>query len=286
MRNLLKQGLKRLVERDDRRARGPHQAVVIAVAAQKGGVGKTTTTVNLGAALAALGKRVLVIDLDAQGHVERSLSSQVKPGGGRLSSILEADPSGDVLDAATRTTIAGLDITPADARLRESENLLTTRMGKEFILRDALAVTRTWYDVILLDCPPNLGNLTLNALVAADRVLVPCDPTPLAMQGVEALIDTCAAISERLNPAIDVLGVVVTRFDGRNQTLNDQIIGEMTEAWGDALFPARIGINTSLARAQAEGADIFTFAPKSRGAKDYAELAQQVAARLGWAAAA
>lgn len=281
MRNLLREGLKRFVSNEPKRASGTKHATVIAVTAQKGGVGKTTTTVNLGAALAReLGLSVLLIDLDPQGHVQRSIEKLVQPGGSPLSALLESEAGGDVLDCITHTAIPHLDITLGDPRLRDTENLLTARIGKELILRDALTVTRTWYDVILIDCPPNLGNLTVNALVAADRMLIPCDPTPLAMQGVVSLLHASATISDRLNPQLDILGIVITRFDGRNQSLNDQMLGEMQGAWGDAMFPTKIGINTSLARAQAAGEDIFVHAPKSRGAADHAALARDVLARL------
>ena len=139
------------------------------------------------------------------------------------------------------------------------------------MLRDALRVTRTHYDVIVLDCPPNLGNLTINGLVAADQVLIPCDPSPLALNGVHALVETISAVANRLNPEIDVLGVLLTRVDGRNSRLNQAIVSEIEQAFGDALLPVRIGINNSLSRAQHEGTDIYTFAPESRGARQYAE---------------
>lgn len=281
MRNLLREGLKRFSAPDSKRARGNKNAAIIAITAQKGGVGKTTTAVNLGAALAQKhDKKVLVIDLDAQGHVERSLRARVQPGGSPLSTLLEDEQGGEILDVLTTTKISNLDITRGDAKLRDTENLLNTRIAKEMILKEALEVTRTYYDIILLDCPPNLGNLTVNALVAADKLLVPCDPTPLAMQGVGSLLHASATISDRLNPSLDILGVLVTRYDGRNQSLNEQMIGEMQEAWGDAILETRININTSIARAQAAGEDIFAHAPKSRGAQDYNALADEVIARL------
>ncbi len=281
MRNLLREGIKRLSDKNNRRAKGNRNAAVVAVAAQKGGVGKTTTAVNLGAALARFhGQNVLVVDLDAQGHVQRSLRTHIKPGGGSLSQVIEREDGGEVLDVVAHTDIPGLHITPGDPRLRESENLVTTRIGKEFILRDALEVTRSHYDVIILDCPPNLGNLTLNALVAADRVLVPCEPTPLSIQGVDALIRTCATVSDRLNPKLDILGILVTRYDGRNTSLNDVAIAELSQAYGEALIDEKININTSLARAQHAGRDIFSFAPRSRGATNYKSLAEHVATAL------
>ncbi|MCB9673902.1 MAG: ParA family protein [Alphaproteobacteria bacterium] len=283
MRNLLKSGLRRLVtSAATQRPIGDRHATILAVAAQKGGVGKTTTSVSLASALARYhGKRVLLVDLDPQGHVTTALKAHVRPGGGLMSKVLTDDRSGlEVMDIVTSTDIENLDVTPFDPRLAEAEDLLSTRIGKEFILRDALKVTRSHYDVIVLDCPPNQGNLTLNGLCASDSVLIPCDPSPLALKGVEALVQTITAVASRLNPDIDVMGVLLTRVDGRNRSLNDTIESDIAERFGDAVLPMRIGINSSLAKAQVEGRDIFAFDESSRGAQQYRELSDAVAAAL------
>ncbi|TVQ94050.1 MAG: ParA family protein [Deltaproteobacteria bacterium] len=279
MRNLLKTGLRRLAGASTvRRPVGDHTATVLAIATQKGGVGKTTTSVNLASALARYhGKKVLLLDLDPQGHVARALQAQINPGKGGLSDVL-LDESGEreVLDVVTRTEIPGLSVTPADPGLRVTEDLLTSRIGKEFLLRDALKVTRTWYDFILIDCPPNLGNLSINGLVAADQVLIPCDPSPLALSGVEGLVNTIEQVAGRLNPEIDVLGILLTRVDGRNSKLNAAVDQEIAGRWGDAVLPVRIGVNSSLAQAQQEGRDIYSFDPDSRGARQYRDLAEHL----------
>ncbi|MEZ4322237.1 MAG: ParA family protein [Myxococcota bacterium] len=283
MRNLLKSGLRRLVtSAATQRPIGDRHAHILAVAAQKGGVGKTTTSVSLASALARYhGKRVLLVDLDPQGHVTTALASHVRPGGGLMSKVLTDDRSGlEVMDIVTSTDIENLDVTPFDPRLAEAEDLLSTRIGKEFILRDALKVTRSHYDVIVLDCPPNQGNLTLNGLCAADSVMIPCDPSPLALKGVEALVHTITAVANRLNPDIDVLGVLLTRVDGRNRSLNDTIETDIAERFGDAVLPVQIGINSSLAKAQCEGRDIFAFDETSRGAQQYRSLSDAVVASL------
>lgn len=279
MRNLLKSGLRRLAGTPAaRRPVGEHSATILAVATQKGGVGKTTTSVNLAAALARFhDQKVLLLDLDPQGHVARALQSQIPAGTGGLSDVL-LDESGqrEVLDVVVRTQIPGLSVTPADPGLRVAEDLLASRIGKEFLLRDALRVTRTWYDVIIIDCPPNLGNLSINGLVAADQVLIPCDPSPLALSGVEGLVGTIEQVAGRLNPAIDVLGILLTRVDGRNSKLNAAVDHEIAGRWGDAVLPVQIGVNNSLAQAQQEGQDIYAFAPDSRGARQYRDLAAHV----------
>jgi len=282
MRNLIKSGLRRLVAQQPRHAVGDRHATVLAIAAQKGGVGKTTTSVSLAAALARYhDRRVLLLDLDPQGHVNAALKKQVRPGGGDLSSVLTDDGDGrEVMEITTSTTLPGLHVTPLDPHLAHAEDLLGTRIGKEFILRDALRVTRTHYDVIVIDCPPNLGNLTLNALVAADQVLIPCDPSPLAVSGVNALVRTISTIAIRLNPEVDVMGILLTRVDGRNTTLNDAVLNEITSTYGDALLPVHIGISSDLAKAQLEGRDVFDFAASSRGATHYRALSDWVVEHL------
>lgn len=281
MRSLLRSSLRRVTRSTPEappRPTGSRSATVVAVAAQKGGVGKTTTSVNLACALARFhGKRTLLVDLDPQGHVNTALSAQVRPGGGSLAKVLTEERSGkEVVDIVARTEIPELHVTPLDLQLGAAEDLLGTRIGKELILREALKATRTFYDVIVIDCPPNLGNLTVNGLVAADQVLVPCDPSPLALSGVHALIDSVTAIADRLNPELDLLGVLLTRVDGRNRTLNEAMVHELQESYGEAVLPVQIGINNTLAKAQHAGRDVFAYDGQSRGAAQYRALADHI----------
>ena len=282
MRQLISNKLRRLVRSESRYARGDRRAHVLAVSTVKGGVGKTTTSVNLACAAASKGLRVLLVDLDAQGHCWSSLSSRVpsNPVARPVSEILLDDSRAQLLDAAVSTQIAGLDLTPADPALAEAEGRLSQKIGKELLLRDALSITRTHYDLIVLDCPPNKGNLTLNALLAADQVLIPTDLSPLATQGADELISTVVTVNERLHHPLDILGVVLTRVDGRNISVNDAVRTDLQEAWGDLVLTTEIGVNTKLSQAQLEGLPVFEFAPKSRGALHYQALADEVLSRL------
>lgn len=273
--------LKDFVASDQNRTSGTKTATIIAICSQKGGVGKTTTTVNLGSAMARDGKRVLLIDLDPQGHVEKSLCALVPDGVDYtpLSELL-TKKKGDLIDSVIETEWENLSITPGDKGLYEVEGLLATKIGREFIVKNALATLRTHYDVILFDCPPNLGTLTLNALVASHFCIVPCEMSVLAFEGVSDLIETLDLICERLNPALNILGVLFTRVDLRNITMNELIEKSIKDYFKGHVFKTRITVNTDLNKAQLEGQPIFGFDPSSSGAINYRALSEEVAKRL------
>ncbi len=283
VRNLLSAGLNRLRQNQDERpgiVRGARRAQVIAIAAQKGGVGKTTTTVNLACALIEeLQQRVLIIDIDPQGHVASSLRDSVRPGRVTISDILLAPQPRDLLEAVVETSIDNLHLTPPDKGLNETDTLLSTRVGREYILQAALEGVRTHYDTILIDCPPNLGNLTLNALVAADHVLIPCDMSILAFEGVADLLSTVETVNVRLRQRLDIMGILRTRVDKRTRQINEAIGEALRENYGNLLLDTLIPINSALAKAQAAGLSIFQFQARARGAEAYRALAHEVAGR-------
>lgn len=262
--------------------RGTRNARILAVAAHKGGVGKTTTAVSLAAAFARKHqKRVLLIDLDPQGHVSASLGSMVRGAGAPLSEVLGSDDGREVSDAAGKSTCENLDVTGWDPHLVELEDRLGKRSAPETTLRDALAATRTQYDMIVIDCPPSLGWLTRNALAAADRVIVPCDLNPLAIRGVDSVVSAIYKSAEQHNRSMRLLGVLLTRVDVRNRSLNETVEGDLQRRYPQDVLATKIPITTSFAHAQSAGCDIFAHEPSGRGARAYALLADEVLERIG-----
>lgn len=263
-------------------APGNKTAKIIAVCSQKGGVGKTTTAVNLGAAISKFHKKkILVIDLDPQGHVEKSLGSVI-PNGVEytpLSAILQ-EKKGNILDSIVKTEVHALDITPGDHALYDAESALSGKIGREYILAHALETAKTHYDYILVDCPPNLGNLTINALCASNYVLVPCEMSVLAFEGVTDLLNTLETVNEHLNKELKMLGVLFTRVDGRNITMNQLVEENLKNYFKGKIFKNRIAVNTDLNKAQLEGRPVFDFAPSSTGATNYASLAKEVLQKI------
>lgn len=259
------------------------RARVLAVAAQKGGVGKTTTAVNVAVAAARFqGLRTLLVDLDGQGHVETALAAHLAepPGDGPSLSDILLGRQRDLLEAVRPTRIPGLFVTPSDKGLAATEGILSGRIGKEFLLRGVLHRARERFDLLVLDCPPNLGNLTLNALAAADACLVPCDMSILALSGVSDLCAVLDTIRERLGHPIALLGIVPTRVDRRNARLTEAVLAELAGTYGPLVCRTHVPVSSALARAQMEGVSVHDFDPKSSGAVAYRVLADEVVQRF------
>jgi chromosome partitioning protein len=255
----------------------------IAVINQKGGVGKTTTTVNLAAALALAGKRVCVIDLDPQAHASTHLGAEPD---GTLPSLYDVLVSNKPLADVRRTVGDNLTLVPSDINLAAAEVELAGIVGREVILREAMAADSQEFDFILMDCGPSLGVLTLNALAAADEVFIPLQPHFLALHGLSKLLETTALVARRINPKVVVSGVVVCLYDAATK-LAQEVVSDLTGfleksrgasvPWANAkVFDTRIRRNIKLAECPSFGKSVFSYAPKSSGAVDYAALANEV----------
>lgn len=252
------------------------QTKIIAIINQKGGVGKSTTAINLGAALGEMGKQVLLVDLDPQGNcssglgVEKSLIQQC------IYDVLLNDVP---LEEVIIPDIAeGLDIAPATINLAGAEVELVSEMARENRLKDAVGGMRGKYDFILIDCPPSLGLLTVNAFVAADKLLIPIQCEFYALEGVTKLLESMKRVKSRLNPTLDIYGILLTMYDSRT-TLSKQVVDEVREYFGRLVFTTPIPRTVKLSEAPSFGQPITQYDPKGRGALSYIELAKEVIAR-------
>lgn len=255
-------------------AAGPKRATVIAMTNQKGGVGKTTTTINLGAALVETGRRVLLVDFDPQGSLSVGLG--VNPHQIELS-IYNLLMSREVKaeQVIEPTTVEGLEILPSNIDLSAAEVQLVSEVAREQTLKRVLDPLRKSYDVILIDCAPSLGLLTVNALVAADKVIVPLECEYFALRGVALLTDTIGKVQDRINPELEILGLLGTMFDGR--TLHSrEVLQTVVEAFGDKVFHTVIKRTVKFPETTVAGEPITTYAPSSAGADAYRSLAKEV----------
>ncbi len=247
----------------------------IAVINQKGGVGKTTTAVNLGAGLARLGKRVLLIDLDPQANLTSHLEAESRDG--RLSTYDLLRSRAALADVALPTAEANLFLVPSSADLAGIELELAGEIGRETILRDQLARARAagaCYDYILVDCPPSLGLLAINALVAADEALVPIQAEFFALQGISRFVEVQGLVQSRLNGQLRLAGIVICLWRGQ-ANLSREVREEVARVFGDVLYETVIRQNVKLAEAPSAARTIFAHAPDSNGAADYAALTQE-----------
>lgn len=246
---------------------------IIALCNQKGGVGKTTCTLNIAAGMEKIGKKVLLIDLDPQAHLTYCLGIQAH----KLTQTIYDVFKGNRRIDDVVLQIDGLAVVPSSLDLAGLEMELAGVPGREFILREALSQT-DGYDFILVDCPPSLSILTLNALTAAQEIYIPLQTEFLALKGMSKLIETIETVKKRLNKDLEITGIIGTRYDARRK-LNKGIIETIGERFGDKLFQTIIRENISLAEAPGYGQTIFAYAPKSHGAEDYLALAVEIVAR-------
>jgi len=276
-------GLRSVLYRAPKYETSDQDAVVIAVCSQKGGVGKTTTSTSIGYELAETRKkRTLIIDLDPQGHVETSLTTIIRPGQRyrSLSKILR-DQHPDISSGLVSTDSEFLHVTPGDKQLADASIWLDHhRVRKEFILRDILEPILPYYDYILLDCPPYMGNMMLNGLVAARFCLIPSDMSILSLEGVSDMLNGLEVVKRRVNSELALLGILLTRVDESNVDLNRLIRGRFEDHAQGYLFDARIPYDHALSRAQYAGNPVAVYEPGSAGAKAYRAVVEEIEERV------
>ena len=254
-------------------------AVVISMCNQKGGVGKTTSTINLGAALAEYGRKVLLVDLDPQGALSAGLGVPHYELAHTVHNLM-IEPRVGIEEVLIHTRVDGLDLIPSNIDLSAAEIQLVNEVGREQTLGRALRPVLDRYDYVLIDCQPSLGLLTVNALACSDGVIIPTECEYFSLRGLALLTDTVEKVRERLNPKLEISGIVVTRYD--NRTVNArEVMARVLERFGDLLFDTVIARTVRFPETSVAGEPIINWAPKSGGAQAYRALAREVIDRFG-----
>ena len=249
---------------------------VIALANQKGGVGKTTTAINLSASLAEKGRKVLAIDMDPQGNMSSGLGLDKNSIDGTIYDMIIGES--DVEEVIHKNTIENLDILPSNVDLSAVEIEMIDVENKEFVVRNAIQKIRDNYDYVIIDCPPSLSLLTVNAMTTADSVLVPIQCEYYALEGLSQLIHTVELVKDRLNPVLEIEGVVFTMYDARTN-LSLQVVENVKDNLEQNIYKTIIPRNIRLAEAPSFGTPINQYDPRSAGAESYMRLAEEVISR-------
>lgn len=252
------------------------QTKILAIINQKGGVGKSTTAVNLAAALGAMNKEVLLVDLDPQGNATSGFGIDKRELELCVYNVLLGETP--VEDVILSCVAQGVDVLPSTINLAGAEVELVNEMARENRLKNALGSMRGRYDYVLIDCPPSLGLLTINALVAADKLLIPIQCEFYALEGVTKLLDSMKRVKSILNPSLDIFGIVMTMYDSRTK-LAHEVVSEVRNFFGDAVFETQIPRTVKLSEAPSYGQSILDYAPENKGAVAYNDLAKEVIAR-------
>ena len=252
----------------------PKRALIIALCNQKGGVGKTTTTINLGAALAETGRKVLLVDFDPQGSLSVGLGVNPHTLDKSIYDLLIRRDT-DIAEVIAPTSVPGLDILASNIDLAAAEVQLVSEVAREQTLRRVLTKVRHSYDIILIDCAPSLGLLTINALTAADQVIMPLECEFFALRGIALLTDTIAKVQDRLNPELEILGILGTMYDARTLHARE-VLERVVQAFGEVVFHTVIRRTIKFPETTVAGEPITTYAPTSPGAEAYRMLAREV----------
>lgn len=248
---------------------------IIGIINQKGGVGKTTTAVNLSAYMADRGKKTLLVDIDAQGNSTSGLSKDVKFTSNIYDVLLNGTPPEE---AVVKTAVKKLSLLPSSMDLAGAEIEMAPMEHRENLLKEKLASLKEQYDYIFIDCPPSLGLITLNVLIAADSIIVPIQAEFYALEGLSQLVKTVQAVTRKMNPRLKLLGILLTMFDGRTN-LSLQVAEEVKKYFGGKVFKTVIPRSVKLSEAPGFGESIMTYAPKSKGAEAYKKLCREVLKR-------
>ena len=254
-------------------------AVVISMCNQKGGVGKTTSTINLGASLAGYGRKVLLVDLDPQGALSAGLGVPHYELANTVHNLL-VEPRVPISEVLIHTKVDGLDLVPSNIDLSAAEIQLVNEVGREQALARALRPLLDQYDYVLIDCQPSLGLLTVNALACSDAVIIPTECEFFSLRGLALLSDTVDKVRDRLNPKLTIDGILVTRFDTRTVNARE-VMARVLERFGDLVFDTVITRTVRFPETSVVGEPITTWAPKSGGAQAYRALAREVIDRFG-----
>ena len=254
-------------------------AVVLSMCNQKGGVGKTTSTINLGAALAEYGRRVLLVDLDPQGALSAGLGVPHYELANTVHNLM-VEPRVGIDDVLIHTRVEGLDLVPSNIDLSAAEIQLVNEVGREQTLGRALRPVIDSYDYVLIDCQPSLGLLTVNALACSDGVVIPTECEFFSLRGLALLTDTVDKVRDRLNPRLAISGILVTRYDSRTVNARE-VMARVIERFGDLVFDTVINRTVRFPETSVAGEPITTWAPKSSGALAYRTLAREVIDRFG-----
>jgi chromosome partitioning protein len=258
--------------------------MIIAITNQKGGVGKTTTVLNIGAYLAVRGKKVLVVDIDPQANLTSGLGAnqQIDTSNQKINKLTTYDVlinKKNVSEVVIKSNLSNLDILPSGIELAGAEVELVSSLSRENILKRALDTVRESYDFILIDCPPSLGLLTINGLVAADQIIIPVQSEYFALEGLGQLMNTIKLIKSTLNPTLDIGGVILTMYDNRTN-LSKDVTTEIQSFFSNKVFNTIIPRNVKLSEAPSRGLSIYEYAPYSTGALAYEKLTDEIIKRF------